>query len=162
VVDVLAVANDSRTVSEANILVPDADIVWHGEPAGDRRAQVAAIVTEGIREGAAPLDGPRAVMLSVQLQRFHGVTPAAVNTSPAAVHNIAYRISVLDARDGSTILGPVPVQASLLANTGANAIAAAKAGQTERARIVDHVAATTAGWLGVGPDVRDSFVSIGR
>lgn len=162
VIGVRTVVPDTLRVSEDNVLVPDADIVWHGEPAGDRRAQVAAIVTEGVREGAAPLDGPRAVTLFVQLQRFHGVTPAAVNTSPAAVHNIAYRISVLDARDGSTILGPVPVQASLLANTGANAIAAAKAGQTERARIVDHVAATTAGWLGVGPDVRDSFVSIGR
>jgi hypothetical protein len=78
------------------------------------------------------------------------------------VHNIAYRIWVLDARSGATILGPVPVQASLIANTGSNAVAAAKAGQTERARIVDHIAATTAGWLGIGPDARESFVSIGR
>jgi hypothetical protein len=54
------------------------------------------------------------------------------------------------------------VRASLLANTGTNAIVAARAGQTERARIVDHIAATTAGWLGVGPDARGSFVSIGR
>jgi hypothetical protein len=149
-------------VSEDNVLAPNADIVWHGEPPGDRRAQVAAIVTEGVREGAAPLRGARDVTLLVELDRFHGVTPRAVNSSPAAVHNIAYRVWVKDARDGSTVLGPVPVRASLLANTGTNAIVAARAGQTERARIVDHIAATTAGWLGVGPDARGSFVSIGR
>jgi hypothetical protein len=159
---VRTIVPDRLRVSEDNVLVPDADIVWHGEPAGERRAQVAAIVTEGVEKGAAPLDGPRDVTLYVELSRFHGVTPAAINRSPAAVHNIAYRIWVLDARDGSTILGPVPVQASLIANTGTNAIAAAKAGQSERARVVNHIAATTAGWLGIGPDARESFVSIGR
>jgi hypothetical protein len=162
VVAVRTVVPDRLRVSEDNVLVPDADIVWHSEPEGDRRAQVAAIVTEGVEQGAAPLDGPRRVVFYIQLRRFHGVTPAAINSSPGGVHNISYRIWVLDARSSATILGPVPVEAALIANTGANAIVAAETGVTERARIVEHIAATTAGWLGIGPDARDSFVSIGR
>ena len=38
VVNVVAVAPENLTVSNDNIFAPDADIVWHGEPFGDRRA----------------------------------------------------------------------------------------------------------------------------
>jgi hypothetical protein len=155
------VVPDSLRLNESNTLAPEADIVWHGEPAGDRRAQVAAIVTEGVTRGAAPLNGSRPVGIRIELQRFHGVTPVAVERSPSAVHSIAYRVWVFDTRDGTTILGPMPIRADLLANTRANAITATT-GRSERARIVDHIAAVTAGWLGIAPDPRGSFVSIGR
>nr|WP_244314539.1 DUF6778 family protein [Paracoccus pantotrophus] len=44
---------DTLTTTEANSYMPNVDIVWHGEPAGDRRVQVAAILKEGMK-GAGP------------------------------------------------------------------------------------------------------------
>jgi hypothetical protein len=162
VVDVRAIAYDSRSVSEDNILLPFADIVWHGEPAGDRRAQVAAIVAEGVREAAAPLDGPREVEIHIAVDRFHGVTPAAINRSPGAVHDVTFRAAVVDRDTREVLVEPVRIEADLIAYTQRVAVISRLNGETERQRIVDHVAAVTAGWLGTGPDVRGTFTSIGR
>jgi hypothetical protein len=162
VVDVRAIAYDSRSVSEDNILVPMADIVWHGEAPGDRRAQVAAIVAEGVRAAAAPLDGPRPVEIHIAVDRFHGVTPAAINRSPGAVHDITFRIAVVDRATRAVLVEPMRIEADLVAYTQSMAVLSRLDGQTERQRIVDHVADVAAGWLGTGPDVRGSFTSIGR
>lgn len=161
VTDVRAIAYDSRTVSDDNILVPFADIVWHGEPEGDRRAQVAAIVAEAARAAAAPLDRGRPVELHIAVDRFHGVTPVAVNRAPAAVHDIVFRIAVVDRSTREVLVPPEQITASLVAHTRRNPILPSLEGQTERQRIVDHVAEVTAGWLGTGPDARHSFVSVG-
>ena len=57
VADVRVSVPDSLTVSEENILLPAADIVWQEEPKGDRRAQVDAIMTAAIkRAGIMPSD----------------------------------------------------------------------------------------------------------
>jgi hypothetical protein len=162
VVDVRAVAYDSRTVSEDNILVPMADIVWHGEPPGDRRAQVAAIVADGVEAAAAPLRGPRPVEIHIAIDRFHGVTPAAINRSPGAVHDITFRIAVVDRATRKVLVEPMQMEADLIAYTQSMAVVSRLDGQTERQRIVDHVADVAAGWLGTGPDVRATFSSIGR
>jgi hypothetical protein len=162
VTDVRAIAHDSRSVSEDNILVPSADIVWHGEPPGDRRAQVAAIVAEGVREAAEPLDGPRPVEIHVAVDRFHGVTPVAINRSPGGVHDIIFRAAVVDRDTREVLVEPVRIDAALVAYTQRAAILSRMNGETERRRIVDHVADVAAGWLGTGPDVRGSFTSIGR
>lgn len=161
VTEVRAIAYGSRTVSEDNVLVPFADIVWHGEPEGDRRAQVAAIVAEAARAAAAPLDRGRPVELHIAVDRFHGVTPVAVNRAPAAVHDIVFRIAVMDSRTREVLVPPERITAPLVAHTQFNAILSRLEGQTERQRIVDHVADVTAGWLGTGPDRRGSFVSFG-
>ena len=44
----------------------------------------------------------------------------------------------------------------------ANTVTAAIEGNTQRVRIVDHIARVTAGWFGMGPDQRRKFTSIGR
>jgi hypothetical protein len=162
VTGVRTVVPEKLTVSEDNVFAPNADIVWHGEPSGDRKAQVAAILTEGVGNGAAPLRGKRKVVLYVEVSRFHGVTPISLNRAPSAVHDIAYRIWVLDQRSGRTIVGPVRIDADLLAYTQTTAVLSHLDGRSERARIVEHVASVTAGWLGIGPDVRENFVSLGR
>ena len=161
VANVRAIVHDNRTVSDDNVLVPAADIVWHGEPEGDRKAQVAAIVAEGARAAAAPLDGRRPVEIHIAVDRFHGVTPIAINRSPAAVHDIAFRIAVVDMRTREILVPPERVTASLVALTQTNAVLSRLEGQTERQRIVDHVAEVVAGWLGTGPDARGTFVSFG-
>ena len=86
---------DELTVSNANVFAPDADIVWHGDFAGDRKQQVAKVVETGVERGAAQLRGGRNVMLVVQLQQFHAVTPKSVARAPAAVHNIRFSAKAL-------------------------------------------------------------------
>lgn len=162
VTEVSVAAPRSLTTTEANVLAPNADVVWHGEPAGNRRAQTARILEEGLRKGSAGLRGSRRVAIEAQLLEFHGVTPIAVNQSPAAVHNITYVIRIVDPSTEETLAGPDRIQADLPAYTQSQATVAAENGITERRRIVDHIARTTAGWLGIGPDPRGVFVSLGR
>lgn len=160
--DVIAIVPDDLSVSNANTFAPTADIVWHGEPFGDRRAQVAAIIDEGVTKGSAELQGPRPVTITVAVLRFHAVTPAAVARAPAAVHNIRYVIQVIDAETGTPLTEKQVIEADLEAYVGAAAIAAAINGDTQRARIVNHIAHVTRGWLGFGPDQRRTFASVGR
>ncbi len=161
-VDVIAVAPDELSVSNRNGFAPSADIVWWGEPFGDRRAQVAAILDEGITAGASDLAGSRPVTMTAKLIRFHSVTPAAIARAPAAVHNISYQFQVFDADSGVALTQPTFIDADLEAYVGSAEIAAAIQGQTQRVRIVDHLAAVTRGWLGYGPDQRREFAGVGR
>lgn len=160
--DVLIVVPSDLSVSHANTFAPNADIVWHGEPFGNRRAQVAAILKEGITLGTRELRGDRPVTITATLMRFHAVTPAAVGRAPAAVHNISYMIQVLDATTGDPLTEKQVVQADLEAFVGAAAVAAAINGNSQRVRIVNHIGRVTRGWLGFGPDQRRTFDSVGR
>lgn len=156
------VVPDELTVSEANTFAPDADIVWHGDPFGNRQDQVAAVVETGIRRGARQLRGPRGVDLVVTLQEFHAVTPKAQAEAPSAVHNITYVIQVLDERTGEALTEPDVIRADLPAFTGAQAIQAITEGQSQKVRITNHLERVTLGWLGLGPDPRQAFGSVGR
>lgn len=153
---------DSLTVSEDNTYAPNADIVWHGEDFGDRRAQVGAIIREGLTRGARGLRGSRPVILSARLIQFHGVTPIAVDSAPGAVHNIKYDLQVFDARTGKPLTQAERISADLEAHVGTAAVIAAIQGDTQRTRIVRHIAAVTSGWLGIGPDQRRTFQGFGR
>lgn len=153
---------EELTVSEANTFAPNADIVWHGEEFGDRRWQVRAILTEGLFKGSSGLKGKRPVILSARLVQFHAVTPIAVDRAPSAVHNIKFDIQVFDARTKQPLTEPQRIAADLEANVGTAAVVAAINGDTQRVRIVRHLAAVTAGWLGKGPDQRHTFQTVGR
>lgn len=153
---------DTLTVSEANTYAPNADIVWHGEEFGDRRAQVRAILTEGLTRGASGLRGNRPVILSARLVQFHGVTPLAIDQAPGAVHNIKFDLQVVDARTRAPLTEGQRISADLEANVGTAAVIAAVEGNSERVRIVRHLAEVTAGWLGTGPDRRRTFQGFGR
>ena len=162
VIDVVAVAPDTLTVSNNNTYAPQADVVWHGEPFGDRRAQVAAVLDEGLTRGARPLRGERPVTMTARILTFHGVTPSAVARAPAAVHNIRFVLSVFDAQTGEVLVSNERISADLEANVGTAAIAAAINRQTQRERVIEHIASVTRGWLGFGPDQRREFYSVGR
>ena len=162
VVDVVTVVPDSLSVSNDNTYAPMADIVWHGEPFGDRRAQVAAILDEGLTAGTRDLRGPRPVTMTARVLTFHGVTPSAVARAPAAVHNIRYVLRVFDAQTGEPLIENQTISADLEANVGTAAIAAAINRESQRQRVVAHIAAVTRGWLGIGPDQRREFYSVGR
>lgn len=162
VTDVTVTVPETLTFSNANTYAPNADIVWHGEPLGNRATQVARILDEGITAGASSLNGERPVTLAVELRHFHAVTPTAVANAPGAVHNIRYAIMVLDSETRARLTEPELVSADLEAYVGASAVTAALEGETQRKRIVDHLARVTSGWLGAGPDQRRQFSGFGR
>lgn len=152
------------TVSENNsVYVPKADIVWQDEPAGDRRAQVSRILQEGITAGARGLNGPQRVRFRVTLETFHALNIKSRKSAPAGtgVHDIRYLIEVVDAASGTVLVPAQRIAADIEAFTGAEADAADARGETQRVRIVQHLAATTAGWLGLGPDNRKTFSRMG-
>lgn len=159
---VITTVPEFLTVSNTNSLAPNADIVWHGEPYGDRKEQVAAIVKEAVTRASVPLSGPRNVAISTQILHFHGVTPVATNRAPAAVHNIRFRAVVFDARTIEPLTPIEVIDADLEANVGAAAVTSALQGETEKVRIIEHVTRVTQGWLGIGPDPRESFTGYGR
>lgn len=154
---------ESLTVSEASGLVPHADIVWReDDPQGDRRAQVGLILQQAIARGAAGLRGKRPVILQVTATRFHALTmEAETMLSDAGVHNIQFDIQVVDARSGALLAGPTHIQADLPALSGQAMRQARARGETQKSQISAHVAATIASWLGIGPDVRGSFMRLG-
>ena len=160
--DVIAATPAELSVSNANTFAPNADIVWHGEPFGDRREQVARILGEGVRKGTSGLNGPRRVTVAATVLEFHAVTPASVSRAPGAVHNVRYALQVVDSNSGNPLTEQSVINADLEAYVGASAVTAAIEGNTQRVRIVDHIARVTAGWFGMGPDQRRKFTSIGR
>lgn len=146
------------SVSEAEILLPDADIVWREDPAGDRHAQVATIMKAAVTKGAQGLRGGRPVIIAVTVTRFHALTYIAEQSEADwGVHNIRFTAQVVDARTGEVLLAPVEIRAELPALSGAAMRAARQKGVTQKSMITGHVARTIAGWLGVGPDNRNDF-----
>lgn len=129
---------ETLTVSERNLLYPGADIVWRGEPPGNRYEQVRRIFEDGMEPGVRALDGDRAVAVDVEVARFHSLTERA-RYSVGGVHSIRYILTVRDAATGQVIEGPRWIAADLEAFGGQKAIDADLAGQTQRVRIVDHL-----------------------
>ena len=52
-------------VSEANSYFPRGDIVWRGDPPGDRYEQIASIFEEGFARGTADVKGEVPVVVDV-------------------------------------------------------------------------------------------------
>lgn len=149
---------ESLTVSEAETLMPNADIVWREDPVGDRRAEVATIMKNAITAGAQGLRGSLPVIIDVTVTRFHAMTfRAEQSESNWGVHNIRFTARVLDARTGEILLAQVDIRAELPALSGDAMRAARAKGQTQKKMISNHVARTVQGWLGTGPDNRNDF-----
>ncbi|MBN8632921.1 MAG: hypothetical protein J0L76_18970 [Rhodobacterales bacterium] len=145
-------------VSEAKTLLPRADIVWREDPLGDRHAQVGKIMQAAVLRGAQGLRGSRPVIISITVTRFHALTyEAELASSDWGVHNVDFIAEVLDARSGEVLLPAAKIRAETPAWSGARMKAARAKGITQKSMITNHVAATVAGWLGLGPDNRSSF-----
>lgn len=126
-------------VSEENKFHPDADIVWRGDPPGDRYAQVKSIIEDGLSTGTASLKtGPKAV-LAVQVERFHAITEKARYVVDG-VHNIIFVLTLRDATTGAILEGPRRIEVSIRATGGDAAIAEDLAGRTQRVVIVEGLA----------------------
>ncbi|MBL9061901.1 DUF6778 family protein [Tabrizicola sp.] len=148
----------SLSVSEAKTLLPNADIVWREDPLGDRHAQVGKIIQNAVLRGAQGLRGSTPVIISVTVTRFHALTyEAELSSSDWGVHNVDFIAEVVDARTGAVLLPATKIRAETPAWSGARMKAARAKGVTQKSMITNHVAATVAGWLGLGPDNRGTF-----
>lgn len=129
----------SLKVSEANTYLPMADIVWRGDPHGDRYAQVAGILADGLRAGTIKMTEGRPVQVEIVLTRFHALTEKARYTF-GGNHAIHFDLTVRDVASGAVIDGPRRVIADVKASGGARAIAEEQAGRTQRVVIVERLA----------------------
>ena len=140
--DVISVKIDvPRTlkVSEANVFFPIADIVWHGDPLGDRYAQVQAIYAEAFAAGTADLHGARKVEVDAEITRFHALTPKTRYTV-GGMHTLHFILTVRDAATGEILDGPRPVVADVKGSGGTRAMEEEAAGITQKVVIEDRLA----------------------
>lgn len=136
--DVTAVAvvvPENLRVSEANVYYPIADIVWRGEPRGDRHQQVKAIFEQGFAAGTGALNQGRAVIVEVVVDRFHILTEKARYTI-GGVYSIKFTLTVRDAASRAVLDGPRVVVADIKARGGAIAVQQEAMGMTERSVIL--------------------------
>ena len=127
---------DSLRVSEENLFYPSADVVWRGEPQGDRLAQIKLILQEGLGAGVSTLKQGTAVNLSIQVERFHALTEKA-RFSVGGVHDVVFLLTVTDAKTAIVLEGPRRVEVSIRASGNDAAIAEDAAGRTQRVVIIE-------------------------
>ncbi|SEK50655.1 hypothetical protein SAMN05443999_101556 [Roseovarius azorensis] len=128
------------SVSEANLYYPVADIVWRGDPRGDRRAQVKQIVRDGLSAGIRQMKpGTIPVVVDVEVTRFHSVSEKA-RYSVGGVHAVHFRYVLRNPDTGEAYAAPKYVRADLNAYGGQRAINAERRGITMKLRIMSHLA----------------------
>ena len=126
-------------VSEANTFYPFADIVWRGEPAGDRHAQVRAILLDAFGFGTSGMDTGPGVIVEATVRRFHALTEKTRYTV-GGIHAVNFDLTVRDAATGAVLEGPRLVKVDIPAWGGRRAIEEERAGRTQRVVIVEGVA----------------------
>ncbi len=126
-------------VSEANVYFPIADIVWHGDPLGDRYAQVTALYEEAFFTGTSDLNGARKVEVDAEITRFHALTPKTRYTV-GGMHTLHFMLTVRDAATGEILDGPRPVVADVKAAGGQRAMEEEAAGITQKVVIEERLA----------------------
>ena len=131
---------ETLEVSEANMFYPRADVVWRGEPQGNRLAQIKSILEEGFALGSTGLTAGPEAKLSVTLERFHALTEKA-RFSVGGVHDIVFVLTVSDPQSGAILEGPRRVEVAIKAAGNEAAIAEDAAGRTQRVVIVEGLAA---------------------
>jgi hypothetical protein len=129
-------------VSEANVFYPIADIVWRGEPLGNRHEQVARLFQEAAARVAAEAEaaqgqshGP-AILAEIEVTRFHSVTEKTRYTL-GGTHAMHYRLTLREAGTGRVLEGPRSIVASVRAAGGAQAVAEDRMGRTQRVVVLE-------------------------
>ncbi len=153
----------SLTVSEEETWAPEADIVWRGDPPGDRYVQVHDILETAFEGGVGHLKGPRRVDFYVTAREFHSLTDKArYQLTRSGVHNIEFDVVVRDRRSGEQIGPKYTINADLPALNGKQARQADAEGHTQKVRVTNYLTNVVYSWLGYGVDQRRSFNRAGR
>jgi hypothetical protein len=131
---------ETLSVSEANLYFPRGDIVWRGDPQGDRYAQVKAIVEAGLQSGVAQMQpGVVPVVLDVEVTKFHALTEKARYTV-GGVHAVQFNVVLRNPETGAAYNAPHLVKADFKAFGGKQALEAEAQGLTQKKRITEHLA----------------------
>ncbi len=125
-------------VSESNRLKPRADIVWREDPAGDRYAQVQALMAEAMDFALRPMEGSTPVIVELEVTRFHALTERARYTI-GGEHEIEFLFTVRNAETGQALTGPRAVDLTFRAFGGQRAIEAERNGIYQRDRIQSQI-----------------------
>lgn len=136
------------TQSPSRRYPPITELVWYGDPPGDRKEQVIALMSDAVRAGAADaLLGSQPVTIALNITEFHAMTPRARATElQLGVHEIMFDISVTDS-SGAVVASESGVRADLQAYSGASALQAEQLGQGQKIRIQSRVAQVIRSWL---------------
>ncbi len=126
-------------VSEKNRFYPGGDIVWRGDPMGDRYAQVEAIFRDAMAQGTQGMSSGAPAVLDIEVSRFHALTEKA-RYFTGGVHAITFTITLRDPATGQALSAPREIKADLKGFGGQAAIAADQRGQTQKVRITAHLA----------------------
>lgn len=127
------------TVSEADSLKPAADIVWRGDPYGNRYAQVTKVLQDGLNKGARSIKGSVPVNVNVVLAQFHAQTER-VRYTFGGEHEIKFYMEVTNARTGEVVIPTYLVDASFRAYGGAEALEAERNNNGQKVRIENQLA----------------------
>ncbi|MFX0540376.1 DUF6778 family protein [Roseovarius sp. S4756] len=141
-VDIQSVrVNVPRTlkVSEANSYYPGGDIVWRGDPIGDRYEQIGAIFEEAMMRGTQNMKSGVPAVLDIEVQRFHALTEKA-RYSVGGVHDVTFSVTLRDPATGLALTPTRSIEADLKGYGGSQAMAAEQRGETQKVRITDHLA----------------------
>lgn len=128
------------TTSEANGIKPRADIVWHGDPMGDRHAQVDALMTAALAPAFEAVNGAVPVIVSLEVTEFHAQTHRVRYSNIPSEHEIVFVMTVYHAETGEVLSGPNTVDLTFAGLNGTDAIAADAAGISQRVRISERLA----------------------
>ncbi len=146
--DVRVSVPDTLTVSEANLYLPNSDIVWREDPHGDRRAQVKNIIDLAVSQAAIGLDGNAPVFLDIELVRFHALSQKA-RATVGGFHTITFNVTIRDVETNVELIDAFPVEISLKALGGQKAIDAAMRGETQKVRITREITSVMRQYLGM-------------
>lgn len=138
VVELNVLVPTTLQVSEANTYKPRADIVWRGDPMGNRYEQIETIFRDAMGEGLATLEGERPVRVNIQITKFHALTERT-RYSVGGTHDIHFAITVVDAETGIVIEPTRIVETELTGLGGRAALRAEAEGQTQKVRISAHL-----------------------
>lgn len=129
----------SLLVSEADVFLPNADIVWHGDPVGDRHAQIAAIFDTAFQRGTADLTGSHPVTVRLEVTEFHALTPKT-RATVGGNYAMHFVMTVVDTQSGAIVLGPVAIKADTPASGGRKALQEEADGITQKVVVVARLA----------------------
>jgi hypothetical protein len=128
-------------VSEENTYLPKADIVWHGDPEGDRYAQVQRIFDRAMQQGTQSMRNGPPVVLDIVVTRFHALTNKT-RASIGGKHDLFYELTMRDAKTGAILLPTRRVNATVRGAGGAQALAEEAIGRTQKVVITEALIAS--------------------
>jgi len=139
VVDTKILVPSDLQVSEANTYYPMGDIVWRGDPYGDRYAQLDAILNDSMALAQKGHTGTQPAVVEITLRRFHAMTEKTRYTV-GGVHSIRFELTLRDPATGQALMPTRTIRADLKGYGGDRALEAERAGLTQKVRVTHHLA----------------------